>query len=67
MKIFQPGQIWRDRSGNRLGILYVIDNIDFPIIAISDKKILYRFKKEGHYIDSKIRHDRDLIDEVTDK
>lgn len=67
MKIFQPGQIWKDRSGNRLGILYVTDDTDFPIIAMSDKKVLYKFKKEGYYVDSKIKHDRDLIDEITDK
>jgi len=59
--MFKPGQTWENRKGESLGILDVTDDLEYPVIAMTKKKVLLRFTRDGRFINEFTKHEKDLI------
>ena len=58
------GSIWKDRKGRTYVVLDVGLPGDYSVLAMGDKNVLYKYRKEGFFTHPDFPHERDLVEKV---
>jgi hypothetical protein len=60
----ETGKTYLSRSSERVTIIENLGGTEYPIVGLTEKKVLKKYTKTGHFINKSFPHKDDLVTEV---